>query len=428
MSLLDLFRRPERRDRTLPPFTLADPPAMANPPVTPYRAMNFAAVWQAVSQISGDLAGLPIELYQRQGEDRQRAVEHRWYVPIKMRPNRTLTAFRAWRRLYFWALIWGRSFALIDRANTELLPIPNDRAGVRSVDGMTVLDVTPSSGQTQTFPMSQVIELTWLEWDDDMWPSPIVALRQTVNSGLASQEFTNKFFKNGAIASGILELPAAMPKDRRDKAAEGFKGEYEGLSNAFKTIVLKDGVKFQQIMATAGDMQQTELREAEVRDVARFYNLTPSRLGLSDSISFNSKSEDNRAYIDTTLSPWMTMLEQELWLKLLRASEKTDLFFEYNANALLRADIATRYEMYDKAIKLGIMSPVDVARIENLSPNPGRSSEYVNPVTMPGSPVSSPDDDASGGQGGGTGLSEDESEGRSVFNQSAGTNGRGIVH
>ena len=382
-----------------PAQSIADPNHWAlqdDAHVTPYEAMKTGAVWQAVSMISGDLARLPIDVYQytdAQG-NRKRNPDHAWADAVKANPYAMMTAFRVWRQLWLWVLLFGRAYCVIDRAGRRLIPAAPWDVHQREIEstGETVFVVT-SGGVSQAFTAASIIELTWLEWDSNDWPSPIQAAQQSITAFLSSQKHTAAYYKNGAFPSAVVEVPPVTAKEDRDKLYQGLISAFTGAERAFKLMMLKDGAKFHQMSHSASDMQQTELKESEVREIARFYNLAPSRLGLSDSVSYNSKAEDNKSYHDSTLAPFLAMTEQELNLKLLSAAARRGSFFEVNTNALLRADIQTRFSVYDIGYRIGVYSPADIARIENLSPNEKRSEAYNQPNAAAPAPQVEPNAD-----------------------------------
>src|SRR5215471_9096014 len=56
-------------------------------------ALNYSAVWAAVSLISGDLAAMPLPVYQRlRGGGKQRAVDHPLYPLLNVEPNPDMSA------------------------------------------------------------------------------------------------------------------------------------------------------------------------------------------------------------------------------------------------------------------------------------------------------------------------------------------------
>ena len=116
-----------------------------------------------------------------------------------------------------------------------------------------------------------------------------------------------------------------------------------------------------------------ELDEELVRKVCRFFNLSPSRLGLSDSVSYNSKAEDNQSYLDSTLSHWLSAIVSECRKKLLSKTNRDQYthYFEHDTSVLLRMNALSRYQVYAIAKQNKIMTTNEIRRLENMRPIDG---------------------------------------------------------
>ena len=253
-----------------------------------------------------------------------------------------------------------------------------------------------------------MLHITALEWEDAYPVRPLVQFREAIKLSLASEGYAAQFYDSGAMAGGILELPASMSKKGRDAVEEGFQRKYEGRENWFRTVILREGARFHATTQSAQDSQTAQLREDQVREIARFYNLPPSKVGLPDTVSYNSLEQENWAYLESTLAPYLETTEQQCWLKLLGPESQRTHYFEANTNKLLRADIKTRYEIYDIGIRIGVLSPNECRQFENLNDRPGGDT-YVDPQRQPGSPDESeepePESEAMAGD-------DDEARGR----------------
>lgn len=353
--------------------------------VTHTTSLSYAPVWQAVSLISGDVAKLPLSVYRRRpdlGEDaREKAGDHPAHRLVRKRPNAEVTAFTFWRRMLVHLLLWNRAYAWIERdRNMQPIGLYNllpDRTAPARKDGqlyyVTEVGGSVGSPRTRTLWPFEVLALEGITTDNLEPVDLVIKARNSWALGLAAEKFGSKFFRHGARTSGILEVPLGMPKPAADKLEEGFRKEYSGEKNWFKTVILRDGSKFHQTSVKPEEGQMHELREDQVRDVCRWYNLPPSKLGLSDSVSYNSRSEDNQAYKDSTLDVPMTMITAECGAKLLseREQEADSHYFEHNTNALLRMNTLERARAYAIFVRNRIMSRNEIRARENLNPVDG---------------------------------------------------------
>lgn len=351
--------------------------------ITRENALLLPAVWQAVSMISADAAKLPLDLYRRTdaGDGREIQRTHPAQRLVRNQANQEQTAKQFWRQHIGDALVYNNAYAWIDRdprtqRPRQLLPLLPDRTAPDRLSDGTLVYVSEIDRRLETFAQSDVFHLRGLMLTDALGASPnfLWYARDAIALSLAAQEFESRFFKNGMRTSGVLEIPAQTSGPARENLERSFREQYESKDNWFKTLVLREGAKFHSFNQNTHDSEAPKLREDQIREIARLYKLPPSKLGLSDSVSYNSKSEDNQAYHDTTLSPWLDAIADECWFKLLTPSdrEQLDLYFEHNTSALLRMNLLARFQAYEIAVnpnRGGFMTRSEIRRRENLPAN-----------------------------------------------------------
>ena len=360
----------------------AGPPSASGIPVTHDTAMKLAAVWQAVSMISGDVAKLYLELYRVDDEGtRTRDESHPAYNMVRWDANDETPAFQFWRTAMVHSLIWGNSYSYIDRNGRgdpiglyTLLP---DRTTPERQNGRVVYvtETTNPAGSPwmRTIPARDVLHVRGMSANGISGLDLVRYAKDAYGTALAVEGFQAKYFRNGIRTGGILMLPREMSEKARNKIEEGFQKTHAGPDNWFKTVILRDGAKFEKSQESLRDSQMVELDEQLVRKVARTFNLSPSRLGLADSVSYNSKAEDNQSYLDTTLSHWLTAITSECRKKLLSQANRdaASHCFEHDTTVLLRLNALSRYQVYAMAKQNKIMTTNEIRKLENMPPIEG---------------------------------------------------------
>ena len=95
--------------------------------VNPQSAMTYAPVYRAVNLISQDVAKLPLVVYRRNGEGKDKATQHPAYRVLRYQTSSTMSAFEFKATLTADALLYGSGYAAIMRnqAGTaqELIPL-----------------------------------------------------------------------------------------------------------------------------------------------------------------------------------------------------------------------------------------------------------------------------------------------------------------
>lgn len=360
--------------------------------VTHDRALNLAAVWQALSQISGDIAKLPLYPYSRlKDDDREVATKHPGYYPCAIKANPEKSAFQHRRDRAVHLLMWNNSYDWITRGRGgkielyNLLPDRTSPEWVKLDSGeLMYMYVTEVAGKLEYLLPSQVLHLRGISFDGQVGYDLIKAAREAWGLALSAQGFQSKFYKNGARIGGTLELPAAMPKTTMDKVEEGFRKHYEGGDNPFKTVIAREGVKFHTGQFSPEQSLVSESTEQGKRDVASYFNLPPSKLGIRDSVSYNSFEQDNLSYLHGCLHHWLATEADECDMKLLTPRELEDdsVYFAHNVSKFTQADWKTLNEGLEIMRRNEIINADEWRRKIDMNKRPdGKGGEYLNPNT-----------------------------------------------
>lgn len=356
--------------------------------VTAEKALMYAPLWYGISMISDDVARLPRPIYVRRPEisddARERDRGNRLNYILNVAANEETEAIKFWGRLMVHALLWGNGYAFIERDGTGaaagLINLLPDRTAPERA-GNRLIYVTEAGGKLVPMLPEDVIHIEGLNYINGAAATMWRMARNSIALGLAQEKFASKFFHNGGRVGGILELPIGTPKGNVDKIEEGFRKTYEGGDNPFKTVILRDSAKFHAGQVSPEQSQMVEATEAQTRMIGYWLKLLPSKFGLTNSFSYNSKAEDNQNYLDTTLAIWLSRIESAVNFKLISERQSGTHFMEHNTSALLRMDLAKRSEAYVKLIAARVMNPNEARAKENMLPYDG-GDEFVNPNTM----------------------------------------------
>ena len=416
MSLFDWVTPGRGESRTSlenPKIPLSDPDAWRDTLGGGYEAetgttithdgsLSYSPVFCAVKKLSGDLAKLPWEVYKRMPDDgrevqRQHDVHQR--INSKFAANPEVSAHKLWRRFYVSCLLFENGYLWIDRTPSgrvlglyNLLP---DRTAPYRRDNGELWYASEIDGRLHAFPYEDVIHVEGLTIDNVAGCDLILKARHDIGVALEARKFTSKFFKNGLHAGGVLQVPPGTTPKARDKVEKAINEKKSGTDNAFKSLVLRDGFRWFQTMVTPENAQMNEVDVAKARDVARFFMLSPSDLGIPDSKSYNSLEQERRNYYDGPLTYHLSGTMPELNIKLLSEAERNDgIYIDCKINALLWADTASVAEIASKGVTTGFLSNDEVRSWWNLNPIPdGNGKKFYRPLNVEeaGAPAQQPD-------------------------------------
>lgn len=153
--------------------------------------------------------------------------------------------------------------------------------------------------------------------------------------------------------------------------------------NSHKTAVLEQGAKWVPDTSEPEKQQLTETRRFQVLDLSRPWRVPPHKLGDYQHSHLANIEASNLDYLSTALIPWLEVEEQECNLKLFSESERKQGFYvQHDVNALLRGDITARSHFYQVLRDLGVMSPNDICKRENMNPLGPEGDIRLVPLNM----------------------------------------------
>lgn len=367
-------------------------------------AMQVPAVHQSVSIISGDIASSTLNCFKRTADDeRQVDWSHPAQFLVAVRPNEEMPAFEFWRRLMLHALLWQNGYAFIGMKGGKLDYLANllpDRTTSHRDKQGNLFYVTEVDAQLVPIPAHRIIHVKGLSIENGKGLDLVTLARNSIGLAIAAEGFASRFFSNGAQAGGVLEIPMGFSAKAKDNIEDSFRKKYTGKDNWFKTIVLRDGAKFHQTMVNSQQSQQHELREDQVREIARFFNLPPFKLGLSDSVSYNSAEQSQLVYITGCLRHWFSAVQGEVDIKLLSERELRDRthYFEHNFTKLIEVDAKSLAEVLEIERRNEIINANEWRKKINLPKrkDPG-GEDYINPNTKSAVDAKTKTGDSEGG-------------------------------
>ena len=344
--------------------------------VTAESAMRISTVNACVRIIAETCASLPLDIYHRLASGgREVSRTHPLYQVLHTRPNPWQTSYD-WRvQLFTHLLLRGNYYALVldhgDGLVDDIIPMNPDMAKVEQLPDYSLrYTFTGKNGETLgPFPRLgvRVLHVRGLSSDGILGRAVIGDARESFGAALATQEYTGKYWQNGATPSGVIKIKSKLAKGQADLIREAWIDDHGGAGNSNKVHVLGDDAAFEKISVTAEDAQFIETRRFQRADIAGLFRV-PMFLLQSDSntTTYASAEQFMLSFVVHCIRPWIVNLEQALHRQLFTAPEW--YFPEHNLDAILRGDIKSRYEAYQIARNQGILSKNEVRAKENENP------------------------------------------------------------
>ncbi|MEW9586633.1 phage portal protein [Paraburkholderia sp. DGU8] len=352
--------------------------------VTAASALSLTVLQNCVSLLAESIAQLPIEIYERSGEDRVPAVDHPLYAILKYQPNPWQTPFEYQEQSQIAVGLRGNSYSFVDRDASGVVQglYPLDSEAVTVMKGSDLMPVYRVYG-SDPMPQRLVHHVRWMSINGYTGLSPIMLHANAIGHAQAIQQYAGKSFMNGTALSGVIERPGTPIKDQAsiDKITDAWAAKFGGSGNAKKVAFLQEGMTFKPLSMTNVDAALIEALRLSSIDIARIYKIPAHMVNELERATFSNIEHQEIQFVIYTLLPWIKRHEQAKTRDLLLPSERKQYFIEYNVAGLLRGDQASRYAAYAVGRQWGWLSINDIRRLENMPPVKG-GDVYLSPLNM----------------------------------------------
>lgn len=384
------------RSFTPGPFASSDPslsrlfggrPSATGINVTEDIALNYSAWWSGVRTISGDVAQLPLFLYKRVGEDREKFSGHGLYRLLHDAPNPEMTSDVFRETVTAHALSWGNGYAEIERASDgrpAALHVlePWRTQPFRDPLGALRYRVSNPSRPDSILTPDNILHIRGLGNDGVVGFSVVAKARESIGLGLGMERYGGSLYRNGASFGGVLTTKTRMTPPAKEALRAYLHEHYAGVDKVGKLLLLEEDMQFNPLTMPPHDAEFLASRKFQTEEVARWFNLPPHKIGDLSHSTNNNIENQSLDYLKSCLGYWLKRWEMELNTKLIAPLERTIQYFEFNVDGLLRPDSTARAALYKELFYVGAITPNGIARRENL-PGLGPAGDHAFvPVNM----------------------------------------------
>jgi HK97 family phage portal protein len=321
--------------------------------VTPESAIRNAAVYRAVTLLSGLCGQIPLEVKQahESGQGAKLATKHPNYRLLVHQPNDFQTSYQ-WRNAMmlsvtlrgngYTAILW-KSDGTIDQLR---FIHPNWVQVYIDDDGHPVYRVRlhPVHGPWIWLSRFEMHHL----WVDSMngyiGISPIEANREGIGLAQGAEEYAARLMGNGAVPAGILQVPPATGPEARAAARLSWEEAHRGIGNAHKLAVIPNDIKFEQIAMSSVDAQWIELRKFQKEEISTIYGIPADLMDMSGGRSMGGVTGVEQRFLSflaTTLDKYLIAWEQSLDKDIFTPEEYDQYWPKFDRSALLQTDQQT---------------------------------------------------------------------------------------
>lgn len=355
--------------------------------VTPDMAMKVGAVYACVLVLAQSVAQLPLHLYRRTDDRREKQLDHPLSYLMSSQPNAWMTSHDFKQLAMVHLLLKGNSLWFKARGSNgtvrELIPIhPDNLKGIHQDEQYRLTyEIGDKPENIEVYPAEKILHIRGFTLDGLQGVSPITYARESIGNQRAMDKHGALLFAQGARLGGILSHPGTLSKEAAERLKSSFSEAYAGEAGAHATAVLEEGMKWEKISMTAEDAQFLQSRQYQRSDIAGFFRVPAHMINDLEHATFSNIEHMSIQFVQHALMPWLVNIEQALQRDLLKEAEKLDHYFKFSVDGLLRGDSVSRSQSYQTSIMGGWMSPNEVRELEDRNPYEG-GDDFRLPLNM----------------------------------------------
>ena len=353
------------------------------PPVSPVIAQKHATVYTCCNVISGDLAKVPLEIWQRDSEGKESRVrEHDAVYLLNVESSPKVAAITMRFALNYAYTLRGTAYGYSPRDGGGALTLIE----AIDVDGVSVLRAgrerfyafTDGAEVQRRVPSRVMAHLRYNALDGWTGRSPIQVAAESIGLALAGQEAAARSASGRHVSAyismeGVYDTGEDEARNARRLRAALDDPEANGLP------IVGANDKITPLSLTAADQQLLESRKFDREQIIGLYRVPPSKAQMLENGVKANGQQQAIDYKSDCLLHWGGFIEGQMGLGLLTEAERrAGLFLRHDFDALMQATTKERYDALGKAVGGPFMTPNEGRRKDGLPDIPG--GDDLNPA------------------------------------------------
>ncbi len=342
------------------------------------QALRLVPVYAAWRLIADQVASLPLHAYRRAADGTRQQLPSQ--PSLCVMPSLYGTAFD-WKQR---AVV-----SMLSRGNAVGVVTSRDGNGTPTViewlnpDTVTVDEKVASRlrwyANGTEIPAVDVVHIPAMVVPGRVWGvSPLTAFRATLETGRAAQQTARDWFANGAVPSAHMKNTARVLDATEASVA---KSRYKASVRGRDVLVTGMDWDLETIGVPADEARFIETLKLTATQVASIYGIPPEMIGgeTGSSLTYSTVEQNSLNFVTYALRPWLVRLEESL-SRLLPQPQ----YVRFNVDALVRADLMTRMQAHEVALRTGVETIDEARALEDKPPlTADEKSEWLGTYRAP---------------------------------------------
>lgn len=204
-----------------------------------------------------------------------------------------------------------------------------------------------------------------------MGRSTVSYIKDTLSIATTANNETLKRFATGGRLKAILQNNTSVKgfgeyQDKElDKQGQDLQ---EDINKGEDILVVRGDGTLTPISMSSSDMQFLEMVKLNLRDIARAFNVPPSKLMDDTNANYKSVEMSNVGFYTEALQPIITEIEREFTAKMLSVNTYMDYKFSFNLSSLYALDVDSRGKANLSRLGTGQATVNDIRRENDKEP------------------------------------------------------------
>ena len=394
MSLLDVFKRKKKVEQrstvnqAVTIRTVGQRKRNYSEVSDPYEALKSSVVFRCINILAGSVATTPISIYHKNKdgffiEDDKNPI---WKL-LNYKPNKRQTSYEFLEGIVVQLIVYGNAYIYIKRnadydVEELILLYPRTVAYDELRNTYTVSDVYNSiSG---TFKSDKIIHIRHTSLSTYLGISTIDCAAKTIGLAVATDSEALDTMVSGGKLKGLISSESSLTGfgSAIDSQVDTIRDNLEAEINSGKDILtLQSGCTFTPMSQSLRDLELIDLHQSTLSDLARYFGVSPAKLGILQGSNYIASLQDNLNYYTDSLNIFLKKIETSLTASLINATNCRKYKVEFDRTSLVY--FKELLASYQKMGELGIITVNDIRKKFNKPGVDGGEEVFVSTNTQP---------------------------------------------
>lgn len=348
-------------------------------PVTAERALSLAPVYGAVRIIAQDVSTLPLKAYRRTSDFERSPMST---LPMLFRTMVDDGSLVPWLfRCVTSLALRGNAYGLVVSRDGFQFPANIVWLNPGEVVWREKVGDYPARWlwRGREVPSEDMVHIPWFVLPGQKEGlSPIGAFASLLGVGIKAQDYGEGWFDNGGVPPGTFKN---SEKTVTQADSDEIRGRLVAAIRTRKPLVYGRDWQYDPIQVSPAEAQFVETMKLNANQVAAIYGVRPERIGgeAGSSLTYSTVSQNQLEHNTSTLRYWLELLEGAFFALLPERQ-----FVKFNADAVVRNDLKTRWEVHRIRREIGAASIDEIRALEDEQPLPDGQGQDYTPLKSSG--------------------------------------------